>query len=400
MKFTNKSIAALKLPQGKRDHLEFDDAIPGFGLRLRDGGSRTWIYQYKIGSHHRRMVLGRVAAIPADRARQIAGELHAKVRLGGDPANDKAINKVRAANSFGDLIRRYLEIKKSDLRPRSFVEVKRHLEKNARSLHALPVTSIDRRTIADLLNRIAKENGTTAANRARASLSAMFGWSIREGLVDANPVMNTGKREERSRDRVLTDTELTTIWNTLEADHYGAIIRLLVLTGQRANEIGGLQWPEIDFDHDKIVLPADRTKNARAHEIPMAPAVRDILSAQSRIDGRSFVFGYGSGQFSGWSKSKAALDARIQETTGTALPHWTVHDLRRTAATRMADLGIAPHVIEAVLNHVSGHKGGIAGIYNRALYSAEKGQALALWADHLTALVEKRKSNITPLKRA
>jgi integrase len=109
------------------------------------------------------------------------------------------------------------------------------------------------------------------------------------------------------------------------------------------------------------------------------------------------VFGYGDGPFSGWSKAKAALDERL---AGKLKSHWVAHDLRRTVATRMADLGVQPHVIEAALNHVSGHKAGVAGIYNRSLYSAEKAAALALWAEHVTAVVEDRNSNVVPLQQA
>src|SRR6202012_4524536 len=133
----------------------------------------------------------------------------------------------------------------------------------------------------------------------------------------------------------------------------------------------------------------------------------EVIEHCPRRDGRDLVFGDGTGPFSGWSKAKAGLDAAIMEARkkqlggkASALVPWRLHDLRRTAATRMADLGVQPHVIEAVLNHVSGHKGGIAGIYNRALYTAEKAQALALWDDHLAAVAKGRKSNITPLKRA
>ena len=387
MKLTAKSVAALKLPHGKRDAIEFDDAIPGFGLRLREGGSRTWVFQYKFGARHRRMVLGRATAIPADKARQIASELHARVRLGGDPANDKAA--AVAALVFGEVAKRYLEAKTGELRPRSLAEVTRYLEDAARPLHGQPVTSIDRRTIADQLSRVARESGPVSANRLRATMSAMFGWAIREGLVDANPVIGTGKREERSRDRVLTDAELSAVWAATQDDRYGAIVRLLILTGSRAREISDLRWSEIDFNHGKIALPAERTKNGRPHEIPMSSAVQEILCAQPKSGDRVF------GTFSGWSRLKTELDARIRNPEP-----WVVHDLRRTAATRMGDLGIAPHVVEAVLNHQSGHKGGIAGVYNRALYAAEKAQALALWADHVMALAEGRKSNVTPLKRA
>ena len=176
---------------------------------------------------------------------------------------------------------------------------------------------------------------------------------------------------------------------------FGAIVRLLILTAQRREEIGGLRWSEIT--DEAIELPATRTKNAQAHTIPLSGPARSIIEALPRRDGREFVFGRGEGGYSGWSRSKARLDERIAE-INKRLPGWTLHDLRRTAVTMMAELGIQPHVIEAVINHISGHKGGVAGIYNKATYSQEKTTALARWAAHVMAIVEGRKSNVTTLR--
>jgi integrase len=394
MKLTAKSVD-LPLPEGKADHIVFDDAVPGFGLRIREAGSKTWVYQYKLGGKQRRMVLGRATAVKAEKAREIARGYHADVARGLDPAGEKAARKVRAADTLDELVSRYLAVKKEELRPRSYAEVARHLEVYLKPLHRLPVTSIDRTIISDSLNHVAKDSGAVTANRLRASTSAMFAWAMTEELADRNPVISTRKREEKSRERVLTDSELREIWNALGDDHYGTIIKLLMLTGQRANEIAGLCWSEIDFDRDVILLPADRTKNARAHQLPMSASVRDLLEKQSRTDRRDLVFGYGTGPFSGWSKSKEALDAALADKIA---GHWVPHDLRRTCATRMADLGVQSHVVEAVLNHVSGHRAGVAGIYNRSLYATEKAQALNLWADHVAAVVAGRKSRVVPLR--
>jgi integrase len=217
------------------------------------------------------------------------------------------------------------------------------------------------------------------------------------GLVDANPVMGTERNKEYSRERVLAAAELRTIWNALEDDHYGAIVKLLALTAQRAGEIGGLCWSEIG---DKaITLSGERTKNKRAHVIPLSETARAIIAKQPHRADRDLIFGIGDGPFAGWSGCKAKLDARIKKATGKALPHWTPHDLRRTAATQMAGLGVQPHIIEAVLNHVGGHKGGVAGIYNRSTYEPEKRTALDLWANHLAAIVAGRTSNVTTPKK-
>ena len=157
----------------------------------------------------------------------------------------------------------------------------------------------------------------------------MFVWAMGEGLATTNPVANTNRREEKSRDRVLSDAELRTVWQALEDDDYGTIVKILILTGQRVNEIAGLRWSEIADDH--IELPGDRTKNAKPHDVPITRTVRALLKGRRKADGRDLIFGRSEGPFSGWSKSKLALDKR----TG-PLKHWTLHDLRRTAATGMA----------------------------------------------------------------
>jgi integrase len=396
MKLTIKSADGLELKPGKTEHIEFDDDIRGFGLRIRGGGSRTWIYQYRIGKKQRRMVLGSAKSVPLSLARANAGKLEAKVRLGGDPAMDKETARRDADNTFGALVDQYLEARKSEWRPRSQAEIKRHLTKHAGPLHSMPIGAVSQRNVAGLLGDLAKDAGNVTANRVRASLCAFFGWVIREGirLPEGNVASYTSKRDEKSRDRVLSDSELKTIWKACHDDDYAAVLRLLILTGQRANEIAGLRWDEV---HDEqIVLPAERTKNGRSHIIPLSDAAKAVL-ADYRQGERKFVFGRDDTGFQGWSKAKEKIDARIAE--GKQLDHWTVHDLRRTVATRMAELGVQPHIIEAVLNHVSGHKGGVAGIYNRATYDKEKREALNLWAEHVAALVEGRKAVVVPLAR-
>ena len=393
MKLTAQALAKYQWPS-KPDHIVFDDGIAGFGLRKRDG-RQSWLFQYAIGTGTeritRRIKIGDYPALSPAKAREEAEDLHAKVHLHGDPAIERRKNRIEAGKTFGKLVEQYLEFKEGQLRPRSFAEVKRHLEVNAKPLHSLPLVSVDQAAIAGRLNAVAK-GGAIAANRTRASLSAMFAWAMGEGLAAVNPVINTNRREEKTRDRVLSDAELRTIWRALEDDDYSVIVKLLMLTGQRANEVAGLRWSEVDYREKLISLPGERTKNGRPHDIAMAATVRMLLGSRNKDGERDLIFGRGEGAFSGWSKAKAALDERAQ------LKHWTIHDLRRSVATGMADIGIQPHVIEAVLNHVSGHKGGIAGIYNRAQYASEKAQALAQWDEHLADVVAGRKSKVVAMR--
>jgi integrase len=180
----------------------------------------------------------------------------------------------------------------------------------------------------------------------------------------------------------------------------------LILTGQRKTEIGDLAWPEIDFDKRQIELPPERTKNRRAHIVPLADEALNILARVAAIYGRDLVFGRRARGFSGWSKSKAELDARIKtarEERGEKkpMPAWVLHDVRRSFVTHLHERGFAlPHVVESIVNHVSGHLAGVAGTYNKALYLGERRQALELWGEHILALVEGRDSNVVPMRRA
>jgi integrase len=189
----------------------------------------------------------------------------------------------------------------------------------------------------------------------------MFNWAIREGYeLPANPVAGSNRpAEPESRARVLTNEELRKVWLACGDDDFGRIIRLLALTGQRREEVGGMEWTEIAGDI--WTIPAARTKNRRAHTLPLLPAALALLPEPN---GRLWVFGVGARGFSGWSAAKRALDSRAQ----LAEP-FRIHDIRRSVATGLAELGVLPHVIEAVLNHVSGHRAGVAGIYNRATYA-------------------------------
>ena len=243
-------------------------------------------------------------------------------------------------------------------------------------LHRLPIAAVSQLNIPNLLDNIAKESGEIASNRLRANLSAFFSWAIKRGidLPKGNVVSHTEKRKENSRTRVLSDSELKAVWNACPDNGFGAAVKLLLLTGQRRTEIAALRWDEV---HDeKILLPGERTKNARDHTVPLSDAAKAILD-KFRGGDRTCVFGRYDTGFKSCAIAKRELDSRIAK-AGKPLDHWTLHDLRRTVATRIADLGVQPHIIEAVLNHVSGHKAGVAGIYNRAAYDKEKREALNL----------------------
>jgi integrase len=403
MKLTKATTAKLMLPAGKTDAIYFDDDLKGFGLRLRAGGKRTWLIQYRIGKKQRRLRLGTVATLDADKARQAAKERLAAVELGHDPQADKAKARARAAVTLGSLVDRFLAFKQPVLRANSYRASRLYLQIHWRPLHGLPMHEVSRRDVASRLVEIVTANGPVAASRARAALSSLFSWAVREGLCESNVVAATNEpAQPKSRDRVLTDGELAEIWAACRDDDHGRIVKLALLTGARREEVGAMTWSELDLESGTLSIPGERTKNHRPHLIPLVAFALAVIEPVPRRDGNDHLFGKTANGFNGWAAAKYKLDARILEARRKAaekagkpldevkpMMPWRLHDLRRTAATSMADqLGIQPHIIEAVLNHFSGHKSGVAGIYNKAGYSAEKRQALALWADHIRSVVE------------
>jgi integrase len=390
VRLTKTDIKTLALPAGTTDKTFFDDDVPGFGVRLRTGGSARWVVQYDVGDKTRRMTLGAVSALDLSAARKSAKDVLAAVRLGRDPAGAKIEARTRVGETFGALLARYLPYKQAQLKQgaRSFKEVERHLVKYARSLHAHPVASIDRRTIAALMSATVTRAGPTAANCMLGSLSGYFTWLICEGLIEgANPAAYVNKAvANKSRDRVLTPDEFRTILNALGDSDYADIFRLLAYTAARKSEIGSLRRGEIKFEEGVIQLPASRTKNGKPHIIPLVPQALAILKARPE-NGRELVFGYGKG-FTGWAWAKAALDER----TGPIKP-WVLHDLRRFFSTNAHDrLGVAPHIVEACLGHISGFKAGVAGTYNKAIYLDERRHALEKWAAFIDETVTGKRS--------
>jgi integrase len=397
VKLTQRTVGAMALPQGKAEVIHFDDALPGFGLRLR-GTTRTWIVQYKIGRQHRRMTIGTTAKCSLDEARAEARGILAKVLQGRDPQREKRETVAALADRCEPHMRDYLARQRTKVRASTCVRDEHHLLEHWKPLHALPITKIDRRTIAMQLSKLVTERGPAAADRARAVLSAFFTWVIKEGIVEANPVVATNRPyEPKARERVLDKAELARIWRACDDSSYGAVVKLLMLTGCRREEIGRLRWSEIDQEAATITLPPERVKNGCAHTIPLSQPALALIQTRPVLAGRDPIFGFGAQGLNSWSTSKRDLDARIA-LDGPIAP-WVIHDLRRSAATHMGELGVQPHIIEAILNHVSGHKAGVAGIYNRASYDREKRQALDLWADHLMAAVEGRASNVVALAR-
>jgi integrase len=399
MRLDVRTVAGLTRPADKSDFIAWDADLAGFGVRLRASGRRSWIVQYRpLGTRRtRRVTLGRVEKLAPAQARDAARKILAHVALGHDPQAEKVAKRARAARSFRVAAESYVAAKQPGLRPVSHRINKLYLLDGPyfRPLHPMGINEITHPDIAARLSAIARNHSINVAAAARRAVSAFFRWTMEEGWTTANPVIGTRKpADPKPREHVLTDTELVRVWNACGEDDFGRIVRLLILLCSRRAEIGGMRWSEIDLDAGTWTLPAERSKNHRAHTIPLPPAALKIIESVPQTT-RDHLFGDRAGEgFTSWSRCKVDLDRRL---TAKIKP-WRIHDLRRSVATKMADIGIEPHHIEAVLNHFSGHRRGPAGIYNRSSYERQIRAALLQWGEHVLALGDGRAARVVPLR--
>jgi integrase len=396
MRLTDKAVPGFELA-GKGDRIWFDDALIGFGYRMRAGARgrllRSWIVQCRHAGAPRRFLIGSGEVLRAEQARAAARKVLAKVALGEDPQAARGDRRGRDRLTLRSVVDDYLAARAVALRPKTLYELRRYLTgPHLRALHGVALDRISRKEIAARLVVLERQSGAPTAVKVRAALAGMYVWAMKSGLVDANPAGMTPKPAAgRARERVLSDAELAAIWRAAGDDDYGRIVRLLILSGSRRAEIGAMEWGELDFDAGVWTLPAARSKNGRPHALPIMPMMAAILGAVPRRAARDSLFGErGAAGFGGWHQGKQALDKR------SGVTGWTIHDIRRTAATRMADLGIAPHIIEEILAHSGGHKAGVAGIYNRSRYEREVRAALGIWHDHVRAIVAGAERKVVP----
>jgi integrase len=375
----------LTLTSDKPDAIFFDDSMPGFGVRVR-GEVRTFVAQYRVDGRQRRVSLGDVRKVPLADARKAAQRHFAHAVLGDDVAARKAAE--RGKPTLGHVVDLYLDAREGKVRASTLKEVRRYLKTSWKPLHHMKIDKVERADVAVGLKRIGNASGATSADRARVALSAMFTWTMREGIAEENPVINTNRQ-----------AALAAIWHALPTDNdYGRIVKLLVLTGCRREELGALRWSEVDLAKQVITLPATRSKNRHEHKIYLSDAALAVLAECPRRADRDLVFGLGDGPFSGWSWATERLDSAVAKTRSKALAPWVLHDIRRSVATGMGELQVLPHVIEQVLNHQSGHKRGVAGTYNHALYEGQVRAALTVWAAHVKRVTGEGPAKVVPLR--
>ena len=288
MRLDAKTVAALKL-DGKTDAIFFDDSMAGFGYRLRRGSGgkvlRSWIVQYRRAGASRRILLGSAEVLSAEAARTAAKKVLAKVALGEDPQAERIDRRGKDKLSLRSVVDEYLAAKEREVRPRTLRELKRYLFGSFfKPLHGMPVDTVTRRDIAARLVAITREHGAIVAVRARAALSTFFVWGMQMGIVENNPIIGTIQpKGGKPRDRTLSDTEVAAIWRGCEDDDYGRIVRLLILLGPRRSEVGGMCWREFDLESARWTLPASRSKNSRAHTLPLMPMALNIIKDVPRI---------------------------------------------------------------------------------------------------------------------
>jgi integrase len=446
MKLTERKIEALAVENGGKDRLVFDDAQRGLAVRVTASGGRTYLAQYTFHGQKWRVPLGSCAALSLADARDAAAAIMGDVAKGRNPASER---KTAAAAERAKRARNRLTLRVliDDWHRLHLVSRRAsYAAETVRALHSAfadalddAAEDLDRSTVVralDALRRHSKRKGKGTSDTSRGAAMAArtaaygraaFAWAVKRGVVTGNPFADLPiAKSTAKRERLLSDEELGEIWRAAgeASSPYGTVVRLLILTGQRRGEVAGMNWGELSDDLSSWTIPSERTKNGVVHVVPLSTPASDLVRAPLMAEGEAkrtiaqrsasvgLVFPGAAGTpFAGWSKAKTALDKAIlaarakaaSSGTKTApLAAWSLHDLRRTVATGLQRLGVRLEVTEAVLNHISGSRGGIAGVYQRHDWASEKRAALDAWASHVLAVAESRllTENVISLARA
>lgn len=441
IRLTDHSVASCLCPPNRKDVLVFDAVEPGFGIRVTSSGKRVFVFQYRFGREVRRVRLGvwGERRLTTSQARKQAEVLRGEVNRGQDPAVALRKAKVEAAAAkveerrrrkaqaftFDGLVKAWEQGPLKDRRPSYRKDAPARIRVGLSKLLERPARSISQAEAREAIQAAAEMRGAVGANRIMAYARAAYGWAVKQGLVEANPfsgLLPTAR--ELPRDRVLSSNEVGAIWRGAETlgPIHGGFVRFLLLTLQRREDVAGARWSEFSLDLSVWTIPGARAKNGRAHSVHIPEIAREILAAvrPERWDNDTLVFGLPKNRkLSAFSAIKRRLEQRIEEealgrnenSTSRAAsespnvadanaagrsPHskvfdaqakadWRFHDFRRTGVTRLAELGVPPHVADRLLNHVTGSIQGVAAVYQRAEFLNERRVALELWASHVVA---------------
>ena len=365
----------------------WDAKVPGFGVRASASGTKSFILMYRYRGKPRRLTLGRYPTLSLSDARQRASEVLRDVQLGVDP--DQTSRLALRSHGFADVVASFVvQHCQRHNRPRTAHETERILKTCFSTVWgSRDIREIAKSDVHAVLDKLVARGKPSAANHALAAVRKLFAWAVERDLVTSNPCADVQRPAKvKAREHVLEAEEIARVFAVPSAMPYpvGPLVCLLILTAQRRNEVASMRWDHIDFQNATWTIPAALTKSNRTHCLPLSEPAFEVIRRIPRIhDQLVYPSGGKEGRvFSGFSKAKRRLDQQSQ------VMDWTLHDLRRTAATELARMGTSPHVVERILNHTTGVLGGVAGIYNRFSYLPEMREALEAWGRHVVRLVE------------
>jgi integrase len=431
------STAAEQMKPGKTRREVADGKASGLYLVIQPNGSKSFALRFrspvdrdKTGQRAaKKLTLGAFDpntreepkighALTLAGARTLAAAAMAKVERGVDPTHERRAEREReripapaadtVSDTFGTFMKRYAKV---HTRESSWRETERIFKTRIEPKWGRRrVQDITKRDVIDLLDSIVDDGRGVLANRALAVVRKFFNWCLERDILAASPAAGVKPpAAEASRDRVLYDDELRALWQVAEGEKYpfGSIVKLLILSGQRVDEVREARWSEFDLDAAMWSIPGERTKNGRDHDVPLSPQAVDVLKAIPKIKSDAGLVFTTTGEtpVSGMSRAKDRISdavlAKLQEADPkVALERWTLHDVRRTFYSGLQRLGFSIEIAEAVVNHISGTRKGVAGVYGRHSYAAEKRAALEAWARHVDTIVTGKSANVIPLRGA
>lgn len=404
-----------------------DSDLKGFALRVKPSGVKSYVLDYRMpggrGAAKGRYTIGKHSSPwTPDSARKAAQSILEGIHKGINPVQAKReAHRLALDLAFSKYVPEFIDRYAKREQPRSWQQADKMFAHDVLPVwRDKPLPQITRKDVASLLSRMADEKPATA-RYAHAMLRKLFRWAVGRGDLDVSPMTDMPPPAPAlSRDRVLSNGELATLWqvSTLEPGRlgiptitglFGHALRLLIVTGARRDEVLSMDFAELDWVRAIWTIPAERAKNGKAHIVPLntlAMTELEALGAATRKRGLVFTT-TGTTPISGISKMKTRLDAAMlaalqADDASATLAPFRMHDIRRTVATGLQKLGVRFEVTEAVLNHVSGAKSGVAGVYQRHDWAGEKRDALDAWGRHVAALVNGTgdQSNIVPMRRA
>ena len=384
IRLTKSAIDALPTPQS--DVVFWDVGFPGFGVKVTPKGRKVFVVLYRTGgagSKLRKYTIGPYGRVTLHQARVAAQKVVAAKLEGRDPAAEKREAKRRVvADRVEDLLESFIAQRLSQ--NRSAGEISRLLRREiGKAWTGKSIHEISKRDVVEVISAVEQRGAPVAANKTLKSIKTFLRWCVGRAVLDQSPAEGVPlPAKEVARDRVLDDQELAQVILAARkvGGPYGGIVELLALTGQRREEVARLTWQELDLEQRIWTLPKSRTKNAKQHAVHLSEQSLGVLMRASKRG--PFVFStLGAKSFNEFSKAKRQLD-QLSGVTG-----WRLHDLRRTCVSGMARLGVAPHVADKILNHQSGTISGVAAVYQRHEFLAEREAALDLWGAHIGQLL-------------